>query len=591
MMRKITSMLIAFSLIFTFSSCSLKKDTDETTVPSAETVDYAEATTTVKLNGASAEINGTGAEFKDGDIIISSSGTYGFSGTLTDGRIIVNADKQAVTVLLCNVDITCKDSSAIFIYKSASAKIIAEGNTVNTLTDGSSYSYSDSYSSQADEEPNACLFSKSDLSIGGSGTLTVNGNFNNGITSKDTLTVSDASITVNAKNHGINGKDSASINNATIKVISGGDSIRSTNDTDATLGYININSSNITLQSGEDAIQAQTALTISKGTYSITAGGGSAEKADDSLSTKGIKAGTTLKIDDGTFKIDSSDDSIHGGGNVTIAGGTFSINSGDDGIHSDETLTISGGNINISKSYEGFEGTNIVISGGTSTVTASDDGLNSAGGVDSSGFGGMDAGGFGQSNSNSSIKISGGYTVVNSGGDGIDSNGSVEMTDGTVIVYGPTDNGNAALDYDSGFSITGGTLIAEGSSGMAQVPSSSSIYMISATFPQSVQAGTYISISDGTESFVFKTQKAIGNLVFASPELQKGKTYTISYGGTYSGGSDKNGIMSGGKYSSGTTLTSLTLTDYISSYGSVGMGGSMGGMKGGMGAGMNRPGF
>ena len=147
----------------------------------------------------------TTAEVTDGVVTITAGGTYVVTGTMTEGRILVNAPKEEVTLVLQDAAITCSTGSPLYVYKSKATTLYLPEGTASTLTDGTDYTFSDSYSSAEEEESNACLYSKSDLIIAGSGSLTVNANYNNGITGKDTLFIQKASVTVNAVNHGING--------------------------------------------------------------------------------------------------------------------------------------------------------------------------------------------------------------------------------------------------------------------------------------------------------------------------------------------------------------------------------------------------
>lgn len=220
-------------------------------------------------NAATITLSGTD------DVTVSDGGVYVLTGTLTDGRVLVNALDADVTLVLQDADITCSDSSALYIYKAASVLLYLPDGTASTLTDGSSYDYSDGVSSAADEEPNACLYAKSDLIIAGGGTLTVTGNAGNGITGKDTLKIEDTAVSVTAANHGINGKDCLVLKQADVTVTSGGDALRATNDSDTALGCVLIGASALTLTAGEDGIQAETTLTLFDTTGTITSGGGS----------------------------------------------------------------------------------------------------------------------------------------------------------------------------------------------------------------------------------------------------------------------------------------------------------------------------
>lgn len=458
------------------------------------------------------------------DVTITDGGVYVLTGTLTDGRVLVNAPGADVTLVLQNADITCTDSSALYIYKAANVLVYLPDGTASTLTDGSSYDYGDSFSSADDEEPNACLYSKSDLVIAGGGTLTVTGNANNGITGKDTLKIEGTTVNVTAANHGVNGKDCLVLKQADVTVTSGGDALRATNDSDSALGCILIGASALTLTAGED----------------------------------GIKAGTGITVCSGSYTLDCADDGIHANGNVTISGGTFAITTGDDGVHADEAVTITDGTLDISKCYEGIEGQTIDISGGTIDIVSSDDGLNAAGGADQSGFGGRGPDRFGGS-SDSSITISGGTIRIDASGDGIDSNGALTVSGGEIYVSGPMSDGDSAIDYDGAATITGGTVVAAGYSGMAQNFSADSTQGSILLTCQSASTET-IRVTDASGNVLveFTPAKAYTCVVVSTPALTQGSTYTVTMGGQN---------------------TDVTLESLI--YGTGGMSGGMGGQPGG----------
>ncbi len=538
-------------------------------------VDLTDATH-ITLAGTSAQVDGNGAEASAGVITITSGGTFVLSGSLDDGRVIVHAGGEDVMLVLDGASIACSYGSPLYIYQCSSATVHLMEGTENTLADGENYTFADSLSSAAEEEPNACLYSKSDLLLQGSGALNVVANYQNGITSKDTLEIYDAVLTVTAVNHGINGKDSNTIDSATISVTCGGDAIRSSNDSDSNLGWIRISNSTLALTSGEDGIQAETELTLASSSCSITAGGGSAVRPEEDGSAKGIKAGTLLSLSGGVYTLDCSDDALHANGDLTISGGSFTISTGDDAVHADGTLTVSGGQLWVLKAYEGLEGTCVNITGGEIDVVCSDDGVNAAGGVDASGFGGRQEGAaFPAADSVCAITISGGTLSVTAGGDGLDSNGSIRMTGGTVLVSS-TGNADSALDYDGSFLLEGGVLLAACAGNMAQAPTDPEQYTVSVQFDTTLPAGTYIQLAAEEAEFVFCLSEPANHIVFSAPELRAGAACSISYGGTYSGGSE--GLLcTGGVYSGGTVLTELTLSDYLTTYGQVGMGGSRGG--------------
>ncbi len=378
---KITALIISIVLLaFTLTSCTLKNGTDTneitTAASSGESVTgadidalinesdvsvTADGATAIVLNGSSVQINGSGAEADGTTVRVTSGGTYEISGTLSDGRIIVNADGEEVTLILNNADITCSYSSAIYIYEAKSATVYLADGSQNTLSDGSSYTYNDSYSSQADEEPNACLYSKDDLVIAGSGRLTVNGNLYNGITSKDTLLIESVTLTVNAVNTGIKGKDDLVIKSGVYTLDCGGDAIHGDSNTTILDGTFS-------LTSDDDGIHADNTVTINNGAYTINA-------------HEGIE-GTLVVINAGTFEINASDDGINAAQKidgvtptVTINGGDITINmaQGDtDAIDSNGNIEINGGTVNINaQSPFDYDGTG-TINGGKVYVNGSE---------------------------------------------------------------------------------------------------------------------------------------------------------------------------------------------------------------------------
>lgn len=565
--RFISVILSVILVCCIFSSCGKKAESDTQEISVSDVnVETPEIENAVKIvfSGESAQITGSGAKSDKGTVTITSGGTYALSGSTDNGRVIVNAPDEEVTIVLCGVNITSTESSAIYIYKSKSSTIYVYEGTENTLTDAEKYSYSDEFSSAEDEEPNACVYSKSDLIITGEGKLTVNANYGNGITGKDTLAIEGADITLTAADNGINGKDYLSISNSTLTVKSGGDAIRSTNDTDTSLGYITAASSTLTLNAGEDGIQAETKISLKEVTAKIQSGGGYEQKASAETSSKGIKAGSDITISGSTLTLSSSDDAIHSNSNVTVDSGTITIYTGDDGIHADENLKISGGTITVKSSYEGLEANTIDITGGTIDITSTDDGMNAAGGNDQSGFGGMMQDNFGSSDS-AALSISGGKITVTCEGDGLDSNGKLLISGGEIYVNGPTSSGNGALDYGSEATITGGTIVAAGSSGMAvNFGSNSTQGSILLNYQSSSKDTVKVTDSDGNTIIEYTPTKSYNSVVVSSPKLTKGGTYKVTAGGE---------------------TQSITLDSLI--YGESSGMGMGGGMRGGNMGGMN----
>ncbi len=543
-------------------------------------------TTKISLLGMTASVEGQGAKVEGNTIKITRGGIYEFSGTLDDGRILVKAKGEDVVIIFNGVNITCSNSSPLYVNKANSVTVLLNGTTENILTDGDNYDYTLEYCDLAAEEPNNCIYSKDDLIIRGTGSLTVDANFNGGIKSNDNLSIINTNVTVNSKNHGINGKDSLLIQNSTVDVKAGGDGIRSTQDKDPARGFAQIVDSNIFVNSTEDAVQVETGITITNSSVSLVAGGGyNASSLTNIGSAKGVKVNQGYAtVNGGHIIIDSFDDCFNVAGDITINGSeladaaNLTLYSGDDGIHSDANILVNCDQINIEESKEGIEGMAITFEGGEVYINAKDDGINTAGGADGEEFEMMAPHNPFAGNDKNNITVNGtSYIVVNANGDGVDSNGNIYLNGGILIVNGPTNAGNGALDYAGDFYIEGGTLLATGASGMAQVPDNLNQPCISITFDKTLTVGDIVNISNGEDEHTFYIAKAIDNLIYSTGSIQQGTTYTVSYGGKYSNGTVTDSICSGGKYSGGTTLCELTIDDMLVAYGRVGIGGSMGG--------------
>lgn len=563
----------------------------------------------IKLSGSSATVEGSGAEVSNNKITITAAGTYVVSGKLDNGQIIVDSQAEgAVRIVLNGAEINCSNSAPIYVKSADKVVISLEEGTENTITDGTSYVLED----ETIDEPNAVLFSKDDLTINGTGKLTVNANYNNGITSKDDLKITGGTIVIKSADDGLIGKDIVAVNGGNITINAGGDGIKSTNDTEEGKGIVAIEGGTFNITSTNDGMQAKTSVLVTAGDFTINSGGGSANASakaeekmmgpwggtdnsattqteEESTSSKAIKSSSDITISGGTFNIDSADDSIHSNDTITVDGGDITIASGDDGIHSDTTLTINDGKVNITKSYEGIESAVITIAGGDIHVVASDDGINAGGGNDGSSVNGRP----GQNNfstaSDYSLNINGGYLVVDAAGDGLDANGSIYMTGGTVIVNGSTDNGNGALDYDVVFEMSGGFLVAAGSSGMAQAPSDSSKqYSIIMNYPQVQSAGTlvYLKDSEGNTVATFAPLKDYQSAVITSPNLKSDGTYTLYSGGT-STGTATDGLYKDGEYQGGTEVVNFTISSSITWLNESGVTEAQAGY--GMGGGGTRP--
>jgi len=557
----------------------------------------------IELKGTTATLKGSGATVSGSKITITTAGVYVISGKLDNGQIIVDVkDKEVVKLVLNEAEINSEDNAPIYVKNAEKTIISLEEGTENLVSDGIKYVLADA----SEDEPSAAIFSKGNLTINGTGKLTVRGNYNDGITSKDDLKVTGGNIQIYSVDDGIMGKDIVAVKAGTIAIEAGGDGIKSTNDTDALKGSVALEGGTFNIKSQADGIQANTAVLISGGAFTISSGGGSANavaktqenmanpggnkdnnataKADataktdttiktdttdttktEEVSAKGIKALSEISVSGGTLKIDSADDAIHSNKNISIISGDIEITAGDDGIHADESLTIKDGKVNISKSYEGIESNIITLSGGEVHIVSKDDGVNVAGGNDGATTNGKPSQDNFSSSGDSKLNINGGYVTVDASGDGLDANGSIYMTGGTVIVSGPTTNGNGAIDYDGKFEISGGLLMSAGSSGMAQATSEeSSQFSIIMTYTGTQKAGTVVHLKDNKGNTVgtFTPKKDYQTVVVSSAKINKGETYTLYSGGTTTENESLESYTDG-EYKGGTKVVEFSITNSV----------------------------
>lgn len=642
--------------------------------------EYTEWQNASMINCQSSEItvSGQGVVVEGETITINTPGTYVVTGNIRDGGIVVDTHIEGTVRLVLNgVTMTSTHGSPLYVKNADKVILSLVDGTVNEFTDGKTYDYVTT--SEDDKVPDAVIYSQDDLIINGTGTLKVNGQYHDGIVTKDQLKIVSGNFEVNAVNHGIVGKDYVAIKSGEFKITAGGDGLKSSNSEDVEKGFIIIEDGKFDITSERDGIQAETNLYIDGGEFSIVTGGGSeaapakvetmpggqggfgklgmgvapeeagqfappnegqmmpeeagqfappnegqappenegqmmpegvgqleppqrgqmpsegnqnvtveadrkaseeaqqvaavnqiahveSEEIITSDSSKGLKAGQLIEITHGKVTIDAYEDAIHSDGSVRILGGEMNILSGDDGIHGETDLTIEDGIVHITKSYEGIEAEEITINGGKIYVTSSDDGINvsveaeeeTSSITDSTQKtqveeatneqissmpnkempGGMQMGSpFGVSG-DGKLNINGGYIVVDAQGDGIDINGTATMTGGTTIVYGPTNNGNAALDYDLAFDVSGGLLVAVGSSGMAQgIADTSKQYAVQMTYDTQQEAGTLVSLVDKNQEalLTLAPTKAFQWVMISSPEIKANETYRLYKDGTAQG--------------------------------------------------------
>lgn len=509
----------------------------------------------IELKENSFIANTSGVLIDGSTITIISAGTYNFIGSLTDGQIVVNTQDEALVRLILNgVNINCSSNAPIYIKSAKKVVIVLADNSENVITDGKTYTLENTVV----DEPNAAIYSKSDLTIFGNGSLKVTGNYNDGISSTDGLIIKSGNINVDAADDGIRGKDYLIIKDGNITVNSKGDGLISDNTEDATRGYISIESGIFNLTTASDAIDAATDVIIYNGIISITSGGGSGKTVSSDASAKAIKGIVSVVVYEGNISINSADDAVHSNGFVRIDNGTLNISSGDDGIHGDVAIKINNGNVKITKSVEGIESAIITINDGYVSIVSNDDGFNAT------------KGGGGEQNDGSFLYLHGGNVCVNSSkGDGLDSNGNIVMTAGTVIVHGPPSSPEVGTDFNGTFNISGGFLILTGpnSGQMIEATSTSSEQnAVKVTINSQLSSSTLFHIQDGASNnlVTFQPLRNCYYIVFSSPELKSGSDYYIFTGGT-STGTNTNGLYIGGVYSGGTQKKSFTVSNKVTS--------------------------
>ncbi len=599
-MKKLLSvfLIILFSLSL-FSGCINKNDTEnDNSVTnesnndnSKETVDFQSSSSDmfterdtksdydennaikIKLNKNTAVSDSESVKISGSTVTITEDATYVISGELSDGKIIVDApDTAKPQLVLDGVDITSKTSAALYILNADKVFLTLKEGTINKLSNGGSFIQSD------ENNIDASVFSKKDLTLNGKGCLEVSSPAGHGVVCKDDLVITEGEYIVNSASHGFDANDSVRITNATLTIDAGKDAIHSENTEDAEKGFVYIANGTIKGEAEGDGISSGSYMQIENGIIDLKTGGGSEngtkESSDsfggfmgggrpggikpdgmvrenmqntdsateeDSTSMKGLKSTGSLLISGGNITINSADDSVHSDKSVIINGGGLNISSGDDGIHAEETLTVNAGEINITESYEGLEALHIEINGGDIKSVSSDDGFNAAGGTDQSGFTGGRDGMFGgggpgmnggmSGNSDGSIKVSDGTIYIKSSGDGMDANGTLEISGGYTVIVGPTMGDTATLDYDVSGVITGGTFIGTGASGMAQTFSNSKQGVI-AMIVGNRSAGTEILLKDSDGKTILSCQPELdfALVILSSPEIKKGETYKVVIG-------------------------------------------------------------
>ena len=496
------------------------------------------AATKIALTGQGATVSGEGAAVEGSTVIITAAGTYVVSGELTAGSLTVNAgDADKVQIVLSGASIRNEAGPALSIQQADKVFVTLAAGSQNTLADGASYTLA-----EGEDEPNAALYSKADLTINGTGALTVEGNYRHGVNSKDDLVVTGGAITVTAKEDGLRGKDCVKIADGSFTVTAGGDGVKSNNDEDPTRGFVSIDG----------------------GTFAVEAG------------DEGFQAATYLRLAGGDAQIKAADHALRSDVEAAMSGGTYVVEAGGKGMNPETKFTMDGGTFTVAGCEEGIEAQEVIVNDGELNITASDDGINAA--VAERSDETAEAAVAANASEDCLIQINGGMVTVDAGGDGLDSNGYVEVNGGVVLASGSAGGGDSALDYEYGAKITGGAVILAGATGMAE------------TFTEGTQpfamvaaegaAGTNLAVTDeaGTVLVSYTVPKAFQCAVVSAPGLTEGATGKVIVGGTVTG-ADSAGYATGAAVEGGTTVDFTASTTPSNEVGR--MGGGDGSRRGG----------
>ena len=587
--------------------------------------------TTIALSGSSAAVSGAGATAGDGVVTITAAGTYVVTGQMTDGQLLVAAgDDDKVQIVLSGAEIHNEDGPAIYVQNADKCFVTLADGTENTLTDGESYAL------EADsDEPYATLFSRCDLTLNGSGTLNVTAAYRHAVCSKDDLVVVSGTYNISAVEDGLRGRDCVKIRDGVFSIAAGGDGIKSNKDSKPTKGFVSIDGGTFDIQAGDDAVQAKTLVRVAGGTLNVAANddafhsdlemhllGGTlnVEAGDDAF-----HAETKLTVDDGTVDVASCYEGYEAE-KIYVNGGETHIVASDDGVNasaadlsdSSDTDTVSSTLPNgdaptapdgAAGGQPGGQGGQAANAGGAGqaagasgaagsqqpggaaqggqaqggSVPVPPDGSEAAanGGAPDNAFAegagqvgaGGQGGGMTQGDENCLIQINGGYLVVDAAGDGIDSNGSVEVTGGVLLVAGPTSDGDGAFDYDLTATISGGTVLMVGSTGMAQnFTSGTQAFAMTAA---SGSAGQTVAVVDGNSNVVasFTATKQFGVVLASSPAFSEGGEYTLVIGGEVAG-ANADGYATSGTVVGGSETAITASCTASSGLGGLGQGGS-----------------
>ena len=538
----------------------------------------------ITLNKTTATVSGSGAKADGSTITITEEGVYIVSGTLEDGQIIVDAsDSDKVQIVLDGVHINCETNAAIYVREADKVFITLAENSSNTLGGGNEYTQID------DNTVDGVIFSKSDLVCNGTGSLTIEADYKHGIVSKDDLVITGGTYKIAAADNGITAKDQLKILDGSFDIDAANSAVKAKNADNAELGNIYIAGGIFTIEAEQDGFHATGSIVVDDGTITVNSGDDGFHAELDTIirggtilvekSNEGLE-GKRVVVNGGDITVNASDDGINAansgddGANAANSGdgGVNAANSGDDGANATNpgANAAGSGDDDSNAASSNNDSSAAVNSGDDSSISGAADGKeppqmppDTENGSDmqpSQDFdpenapsGGnapqnfdpgnapsdgdapqmMQGGPGGGGNSELYIKITGGTLTVSADGDGLDSNGGLLVTGGTTIVYGPTSDGDSALDYDGSAIVSGGILAAIGSAGMVESfdeASTQPVITYYCTETQSADTTITLTDSDGSALFTVTPEKAYASIVLTCPEMKLDATYTLAAG-------------------------------------------------------------
>lgn len=542
-------------------------DADDMFTDRDKEVGYDEDTATaITLSDDASSCDSSSVTISNNTITITDEGTYLLTGSLSDGQVIVDADDKKVQLVLDSVNINCDTSSALYVKAVDKVFVTLASDSENSLSNTSDFVAID------DNNIDAVIFSKDDLTLNGSGTLTVTAKYGHGIVSKDDLVITSGTYQITAAKHALSGKDSVRIADGVLTLDAGTDGIHSENTDDDAKGFIYIANGDISITADSDGFDAEETLQVDGGNIEVAAGDDGLHADGDLIITDGTinvtksyegLEGMTVTVEDGNISVVSSDDGINAAGDGTSGessqSGTppekpdgsdstedrpeppngfdkndnSSADSNSDSNSNSKPADLPDGNAGSGDGNGGPGGGNGGPGGGNGGPDGSNGGPGGGNGAPGGGNGGP-GGGMEEATDYNLIQISGGKIYINANGDGIDSNGNLTVTEGEIYVDGPTSGGDGALDCSGTALISGGTVIAVGSSGMSENFDSSSAQgsMITTVSDSMITGDITLTDSEGNTIVSYSPSKEYSSVVISCADLKEGETYTLVAGDT-----------------------------------------------------------